>query len=159
MVITLSSCSGLSSFIPSLDLSDKQSVSGGGSGNNGIGEAKANINLADNNSKHYERSNIKSNDTNATNTSNVDLGDNKFSIGGKHLDNSIKTNKSTTKTNTNDDNYNASNIVINNAEAIADKIFNFIEYNFNAIIMIAAFILGGYIREKTIKRLNNNGKK
>lgn len=85
----------------SLDLSKGDKISGGGSGTQGIGEAKASLNFSDNNSKNYERSNIKSKDTSNQLTSSQDKT--KFSIGGKHTDLSKNMLKNNIKNNTDDD--------------------------------------------------------
>jgi len=128
--------------VPSLGIGDKQDVSGGGSGNQGVGEAK--LDIGSTNRDRYERSNVKQEQTSTESSTNNDVGTGAKSLIGAD-DYSINNTKSTsqTKNATDDDNYNAS--VINFAETMSHKVFNAIEKNFNALMMIFAFILGGYI--------------
>lgn len=83
------------------NLSKGDKIDGGGKGTYGVGEAKASLNFSDNNSKNYERSNIKSKDTSNQLKSSQDKT--KFSIGGKHTDLSKNMLKNDTRNNTADD--------------------------------------------------------
>lgn len=149
----LSSCDAFTGAVPSIGLGDKQSnISRSTNNGNGVGrDARVDLalNAGDDKSKQYNDSNLKSSDTNTDNQIDTSQDTTKFSIGGEHTDNSIKSQTSHTRSNTNDDSYSAQNLVINNAEKITSKIFDFINTNIRIFIDMFLFWLGGYI---TLKR-------
>jgi hypothetical protein len=98
----LSSCGMLPNATnPTLEFSKGDKIDGGGSGTQGVGEAKVDLNFSDNNSKKYERSTIKNKDT--SNQLKASQDKTIFSIGGEHTDLSQKTLKTYTRSNTADD--------------------------------------------------------
>jgi hypothetical protein len=98
----LSSCGMLPNATnPTLEFSKGDKIDGGGSGTQGVGEAKVDLNFSDNNSKKYERSTLKNKDT--SNQLKARQDKTIFSIGGEHTDLSQKTLKTDTRSNTADD--------------------------------------------------------
>lgn len=98
----LSSCGMLPNATnPTLEFSKGDKIDGGGSGTQGVGEAKVDLNFSDNNSKKYERSTLKNKDT--SNQLKASQDKTIFSIGGEHTDLSQKTLKTYTRSNTADD--------------------------------------------------------
>ena len=118
----LSSCGMLPNATnPTLELSKGDKIEGGGQGTQGVGEAKVDLNLSDNNSKKYERSTLKNKDT--SNQLKASQDKTIFSIGGEHTDLSQKTLKTDTRSNTADDyvtgnqNNNVFNVGINQLDS------------------------------------------
>jgi len=89
VLLSLTSCSGLGIKNPSLNTGTTQDVSGGGKGTYGVGELRTNIKTGRDQSKNYERSNLKT--TNENLSTATDLSSKTSSWGGVHTDNSSKT--------------------------------------------------------------------
>jgi hypothetical protein len=115
---------------PTLEFSKGDKIDGGGQGTQGVGEAKVDLNLSDNNSKKYERSTLKNKDT--SNQLKASQDKTIFSIGGEHTDLSKKTLKTDTRSNTADDyvtgnqNNNVFNVGINRFDLLLMMLFSFL---------------------------------
>jgi hypothetical protein len=115
---------------PKLEFSKGDKIDGGGSGTQGVGEAKLDLNFSDNNSKKYERSTLKNKDT--SNQLKASQDKTIFSIGGEHTDLSNKTLKTDTRSNTADDyvtgnqNNNVFNVGINRFDLLLMMLFSFL---------------------------------
>ena len=127
----LSSCGMLPNATnPTLEFSKGDKIDGGGSGTQGVGEAKVDLNFSDNNSKKYERSTLKNKDT--SNQLKASQDKTIFSIGGEHTDLSQKTLKTYTRSNTADDyvtgnqSNNVFNIGINRFDLLLMMLFAFL---------------------------------
>lgn len=127
----LSSCGMLPNATnPTLEFSKGDKIDGGGSGTQGVGEAKVDLNFSDNNSKKYERSTLKNKDT--SNQLKASQDKTIFSIGGEHTDLSKKTLKTDTRSNTADDyvtgnqSNNVFNIGINRFDLLLMMLFAFL---------------------------------
>ena len=123
--------------------STSQEVSGGGSGNQGVGEAK--VDIGSSNRDRYERSNIQQEQTSTESTTANDVGTGAKSLIGAD-DNSINNTESNsqTKNSTDDDSFVAD--VINMGEKLSTTIFRTIarvvENNITALIAIFIYWLG-----------------
>lgn len=127
----ISSCGMLPNATnPTLEFSKGDKIDGGGQGTQGVGEAKVDLNLSDNNSKKYERSTLKNKDT--SNQLKASQDKTIFSIGGEHTDLSKKTLKTDTRSNTADDyvtgnqNNNVFNVGINRFDLLLMMLFSFL---------------------------------
>lgn len=127
----LSSCGMLPNATnPTLKVSKGDKIEGGGSGTQGVGEAKVDLNFSANNSKNYERSTLKNKDT--SNQLKASQDKTIFSIGGEHTDLSQKTLKTDTRSNTADDyvsgnqHNNVFNVGINRFDLLLMMLFSFL---------------------------------
>ncbi|QEO58308.1 hypothetical protein [Francisella marina] len=146
IISLLASCSMMPDSLPSIG---SKSISGGASGGT-VGEASVKATAGD--SESYERSIVDKTET--TQKQENETSQDKMQVAGYIKDQSKNSSSTHTKTATDDDTYTAS--VINFAETIQNRIFSFIENNFNALILVFIFWLGGMVRERTIKRLGND---
>ena len=130
-IMLLASCGLVPSMEnPTLKVSKGDQIEGGGTGTQGIGEGKLGLNFSDNNSKNFERSNVKTKDISNQVKSSQDKTI--FSIGGEHTDLSKKTLVNDTKSNTEDDyvagnqHNNVFNVGINRLDLLLMMIFAFL---------------------------------
>ena len=115
---------------PTLNVSKGDRIDGGGTGTQGVGEGKLGLNFSDNNSKNFERSNVKTKDISNQIKSSQDKAI--FSIGGEHTDLSKKTLVNDIKSNTEDDyvagnqHNNVFNVGINRYDLLLMMLFAFL---------------------------------
>ena len=166
LLVMLSSCGTLGKLVPSFaNQKDNQQNSSHSTNNgNGVGrDARVGLALSagDNKSKSYADSNIKSKDFNLDNPMSLD--ESSYSIGGKHLDNSIKQIFSDSMSNSN--RYNGQNIVVNPKDSLSQQLITFIidfmNSYFTGIFSVLCFYCGWRShtfkvnRAKKTKRIKN----